>query len=162
MNIIVVGASIAQGFWDTEGGWVARITKKFMKQAIDTRDYDVPRIFNLGVSGDNAKRILKRLGTELSARVDGREDIVLFSFATNDSCRRDGKYATSPEEFAEDLAQIHKIASEHVDNVAFCNILPCDEKLTQPVAWNDSVYYYNDRIDQFNAVIKECCGGGAS
>ncbi|MCL2451716.1 GDSL-type esterase/lipase family protein [Candidatus Saccharibacteria bacterium] len=166
MNIIFVGASITQGFWDTGGGWVARITRTFMKRAVDTKTFygagSPPVAFNLGISGDNAERILGRLDTELAARVDGRGDVVVFSFGVNDSQARGGKFTSSPKKFLADLTRIFEITKNYVDNVFFANILPCDEKLVQPVAWNDSIYYYNDRIDDFNQVLEEFCRGGGS
>jgi lysophospholipase L1-like esterase len=157
MNVIFVGASITQGYWDTDGGWVTRIAKRFIKQAIETDDYDIPMVFNLGISGDNADKILKRLDVELMARVDGREDIVVFSFGTNDSSVRGGKPVSSPEKFMSDLAKVKEISEKYVDEIIFMNILPCDETRTQPVAWNDAVYYYNQRIDSFNDAVSQFC-----
>jgi lysophospholipase L1-like esterase len=158
MRVFFVGDSITQGYWDLEGGWVTRISKGFTEQAIDDSPYyESPRVFNLGVSGDNADKILKRLDVELRARIDGRDDVVIFSFGTNDSQKRNGQVVSSPEKFKKDLEKIYQIAKKYVDGVAIANILPCDEARVQPVAWNAEVYYYNERINDFNQVIGRFC-----
>jgi lysophospholipase L1-like esterase len=161
MKIIFVGASITQGYWDTEGGWVARVARKYNEQSLKADIFPAaqsfPAVFNLGISGDKADDISERLDTELKARVvNRREDIVVFSFGTNDSQRRGDEFVSSPEKFASDLASVHEIAKNHVDRVIFANILPCDEQRTLPVAWGNS-YYYNDRINAFNDAISNFC-----
>ncbi|GHU08686.1 arylesterase [Alphaproteobacteria bacterium] len=156
-NIIIVGASITQGYWDTEGGWATRIKREYIKRAVDKKDYDVPMVFNLGISGNDAIKILKRLDVELQARAKNRDDLVLFFFGTNDSSHQQGKFIETPAEFKQNIEKIVETTQKYTDNIIFGNILPCDDKIVQPVAWNDTVFYYNSRIIEFNSVIQEFC-----
>jgi lysophospholipase L1-like esterase len=156
-NIVIIGASITQGYWDTEGGWATRIKREYIRRAVESKDYDVPKVFNLGISGNDAIKILKRLDVELQARVKNFDDLVLFSFGTNDSSRQQGKFVETPEKFKSNLEEIVAITRKYTDNIVFCNILPCDDGLVQPVQWNDTVFYYNDRIDEFNSKMLELC-----
>ena len=159
MNIVVVGASTAQGYWDMEGGWAERVKREFMQRAIKSKNYyAVPSVFNISIDGDDAIKILKRLNTELCTRIGNKnDDVIIFQFGVNDSSRQQGEFIETPTEFKKNYEEIIKIAKNYANNVVLCNILPCNDELVQPVAWNDAIYYYNDRIVEFNAKIKELC-----
>jgi len=60
-RICVFGASIAWGAWDPDGGgWVTRLRRYF-----EINDYDI-EVYNLGVSGNTTKDLLKRFKTNVS------------------------------------------------------------------------------------------------
>src|SRR6266446_3620690 len=71
MRALVFGASITQGFWDTEGGWVNRLRRHYDSQVIKGLhpEENYPTVFNLGISGDSTKGVLKRFNNEAKARV---------------------------------------------------------------------------------------------
>jgi lysophospholipase L1-like esterase len=49
VRVLVFGDSIAQGFWDSEGGWVERLRKHYNSLALeDLKSNQQPEIFNLG------------------------------------------------------------------------------------------------------------------
>lgn len=60
MRVLVFGDSITQGFWDLDGGWVARLRRTYDKQMIEGVNDDPPSLFNLGVSGDSSDDIVTR------------------------------------------------------------------------------------------------------
>ncbi|GHU09312.1 peptidase [Alphaproteobacteria bacterium] len=160
MNIVFFGSSITLGAWDAEGGWVTRLRRHFDEGFIKGGDYSQPYIdiYNLGIDADHAERILARLDAELSTkRVERRSDIVVFEIGINDTHLKHGEYTSMPEKFAGDIKKISDIAKRYVDNVVFLNILPCDEKLVNPVLWDDEVFYTNERIEIFNKVLEGFC-----
>jgi len=58
-TICIFGDSIVRGGNDSQGGWVARLQRHFLKR---------PEIYNLGVSGDTADLISQRFDAEAAAR----------------------------------------------------------------------------------------------
>lgn len=68
MRVLVFGASITQGYWDTQGGWVQRLRTHYDKKQIADLTKDNPSVFNLGVSADTTKDILERFEAETKAR----------------------------------------------------------------------------------------------
>ncbi|MCL2280532.1 GDSL-type esterase/lipase family protein, partial [Candidatus Saccharibacteria bacterium] len=156
--ILVFGDSITQGYYDTQGGWVARLFGMLVKKY----GVDAQGVFNLGISGDNASKIKARFNFDVSSRVRNRDDSIIFDFGINDSDQKAGKFASTPEQFARDIKELGDIARKYVDNVIFMNITPVDDQRVQPTAWNGELYYNNERIGQFNAVLDEyiTAGGG--
>lgn len=160
MRIFIIGDSITQGYYDTEGGWATRIFREFSRRDIASKKYDAAGVFNMGIDGDDAPKVLKRLDVELRARSyygHKKENVAIFALGTNDSLKQGDKFIETPAEFAENLAKIVTIAKKYADNIIFCAAPPCDDKLMQPTPWNDEIFYYNDRIVEFNAVTKKFC-----
>ncbi len=92
MRILVFGDSITQGFWDTEGGWVGHISRYYIEQTIKTQNYNIPTIFNLGVSGDTSNEVLARFENEVKARLwPGEEIVIIISTGVNDCYIKAGK-----------------------------------------------------------------------
>jgi lysophospholipase L1-like esterase len=157
MRVLVFGASITQGFWDLEGGWVARLRKYYdERQFEDLRSNDEPTIFNLGISGDNTHRLLRRFKNEIAARViPGSKPAIIISIGTNNALiKSDGKNQSEPGEYTQDLRKIIDIAREFSDKIMFVELLPCDEKLTRPVFWQN-ITYANDRLELFNKAMRQ-------
>jgi lysophospholipase L1-like esterase len=157
VNILFFGASITQGFWDTKGGFVARIRRKLDKKAIaENRMQESPFVYNLGFSGQKTGDILQRIDVELRSISLLGDSVIIFNVGTNDSQLSKTRSVYSPEQYGENLKKLHKIASNYASDVFFMEILPCDERLTVPVPWADSIYT-NDRINQFNAILRDFC-----
>ncbi len=58
MRVLVFGGSTTQGFWDSEGGWVARLRKFYdLLQLEDLKKRDEPTVFNLGIAGGTSNTI---------------------------------------------------------------------------------------------------------
>ena len=158
MRILIFGNSITQGYHDTQGGWVARLLGAFIKKY----GADTPGVFNLGISGNKTYDVEARFNAEAMARVQNRDDLIIFDVGTNDSCKKAGKLASTPDKFARDIKELDDMARKYVDNVAFMNLTPCDDRRVQPASWNNDLYYSNDRINQFNTVLENyvVAGGG--
>jgi lysophospholipase L1-like esterase len=155
MRVLVFGASVTQGFWDTEGGWVQRLRKYYDKQQVDNWSNERPTIFNLGVSGDSTREILKRLEAETQARQTDRGLAFIISVGVNDSfIRGSGETNMTPEQFSENYKQIVTIAKKYSDKIMLLGLQYCDETRTRPVTWAD-IHYTNERIKMFDLKTKQ-------
>ncbi len=158
MRVLIFGASVAQGFYDTRGGWVARLweyyTKKLLAGGQDTT------IFNLGISGDGSDRLVKRFENETKARkFPGEEFAFVFSIGTNNSwARGNGETVSTPEKYAEDIRELIRQARQYSPRVMFIGIAPCDENRSHPVPWNKDIFFTNERIRLFDQTLEKVCG----
>lgn len=155
MRVLVFGDSITQGFWDTDGGWVAHIRKQYDQQMIDGTDNDPPTIFNLGVSGDSSDDILARFDNE--AKVRAREELAfVIAVGVNDSRTKAGENYSDTNRYTQNLSEILKLAKQYSGKVLFVGLTPCVEERSNPVSWGDTGYT-NDRIKEFDNALQEFC-----
>ena len=158
MRVLVFGTSITQGFWDTEGGWVARLRKHYDSQQVKDFSKDFPTIFNLGVSADETADILKRFETETQARA--REEMaIIFDMGLNDSAIAFGKERCSPDQYKKQVDQLITKAKKYTTKIMFVGLTPCNQKLTDPVPkhWHENLSYTRERISMFEKVLQEAC-----
>lgn len=145
-NICLFGDSITWGDADYEaGGWGARLQKFFYEH-----NYDIS-VYNCGVSGDDTRWLLQRFKVESVAR---EPDIIIFAIGINDSTLKIGVPA---DEFRGNLIQLISEAREYTDNIIFLGLTPIDEKQTQPVPWERDIFYSQERVEQYDDVIKKVC-----
>lgn len=149
------GASVTQGFWDTEGGWVQRLRKHYDEMQVKDWSNERPTIFNLGVSGDGTAEILARIENETRARQTERGLAFIFSVGINDSfVRGNGDINITPEQYAENYKKIISIAEQFSSKIMILGLQYCDESKTRPVAWAD-IHYTNERIKTFDSEAKK-------
>jgi lysophospholipase L1-like esterase len=154
MRVLVFGASVTQGFWDTEGGWVQRLRKYYDEKQVKDWSQEIPTVFNLGVSGDSTTEILKRLENETTARQSDRGLAFIFSVGINDSFETgDGEINLTPEQYAANYEKIITIASKYSDKIMLLGLQYCDEARTKPVAWAN-IHYRNERIKTFDSIAE--------
>jgi lysophospholipase L1-like esterase len=155
MRVLVFGASVTQGFWDTEGGWVQRLRKHYDEQQVKDWSSERPTIFNLGISGDSTREILRRIENETLARRTDRGLAFIFSVGVNDSLVfGNGETNLTPEEFVDNYRQIISTAKKYSDRILLIGLQYCDEARTRPVAWAD-IHYTNERIRIFDLKTKQ-------
>ena len=158
MRVLVFGDSITQGFCDTEGGWVARLRKHYDKlQLNDPVNNYAPEIFNLGISGDIAPGILKRLEPEWQARawLWPRERFAfIIAIGINDSVVEEGKPRFTENEYRSNLNKILAKAKKHSDKILLVGLSACDETLTAPISWKDR-HYLNQRVKAFEDITRK-------
>jgi lysophospholipase L1-like esterase len=159
MRVLVFGDSITQGFWDTSGGWVQRIRTVYDKETIKT-DYDLPTIFNLGISGNSSRDIVERFEAETKARCQDEELGFIFAVGLNDSRTKSGINFSEPEEYKSNLEKLLVMASRYSNKIVFVGLTPCVEERSNPVSWSDTGYT-NDRIRMFNQVLEDFCHDNA-
>lgn len=155
MRVLVFGDSIAQGFWDADGGWVSRIRRHYDKQMIERLYDDPPTIFNLGVSGDCSDDVLARFENETNVRA--REELVfVIAVGTNDSRTKAGQNFSSTTRYIQNVEKIIDQAKRHSSKILVVGLTPCVEERSNPVAWGDSGYT-NQRVKEFDDTLMRFC-----
>ena len=165
-KLFFIGDSITAGAWDAQGGWVMRLMGKIMDKTRTSERkfkgfYCMP--YNLGVSGDTAPDVLRRMKNEVTARVYGgaADDTVqfIFAFGVNDSVYslEENKNYYTDEEFQDDVARIISLAKIYTNNISFIGLLPVDETCVNPVPWAPERAYKNDCIKHFNTMLSSLC-----
>lgn len=145
-TICIFGNSITWGAWDKEkGGWVNRLRLFF------DENYDEVWVYNLGISGDNSRGLLKRIEIECEAR---NPAIILVSIGENDSAKNSGVYVPIVE-FKENLTRIIKVAKRFTKNIIFLGTTRVDETKTCPVSWDKTVSYTNKDYEEYDEAIKK-------
>lgn len=155
MRVLIFGDSIAQGFWDIEGGWVARLRKTYDERAVDTDDYDQPAIFNLGVSGNSSDDVLARFKNEVKARAT-EELALVIAIGVNDARTEAGVDYSDINRYKQNLSEILKAAQQHSSKILFVGLTPCVEERSNPVSWGDTGYT-NSRIKEFDDTLSQFC-----
>ncbi|HSX18479.1 MAG TPA: GDSL-type esterase/lipase family protein [Candidatus Saccharimonadales bacterium] len=156
MRVLVFGDSITQGFWDTEGGWVARLRKYYdTRQIEDLRNREEPTIFNLGISGGTSETILARFDNETKARKNREGMVIIVSTGLNDSYREGpDRYKSTPESYRHNLVLLASKAKTYSNKILFVGLVTGDETQTMPVFWRD-IYYANERIEEFENIMQK-------
>lgn len=158
MRVLIFGDSNTQGFWDIEGGWVARLRRHYDEiQLQDPRNRDEPTVFNLGISGNSSGDVLQRFYHEVQARKNFEETAIVFAIGVNDSRTKAGKPYTTSQQYGSNLEELVKQAKEFTDKILFVGLTPCEEEITNPVPWGDTGYT-NQRILVFEGVLQKFCG----
>jgi len=160
MRVLIFGDSITQGYWDTDGGWVERIRKHYDSlQASDLEGRDEPTIFNLGISADNSRNILDRIGSETVARTRyGDLPVIVIQIGANDSSSDElpeGQTVSLPiDKYELNLRLIIAKTKPLSSRVIFVGLSACDESQTTPVSWGD-FHYTNDSIRMYEDRMKD-------
>ncbi len=156
MRVLIFGDSITQGFWDLDGGWVARLRRTYDKQMIEGVNDDPPTLFNLGVSGDSSDDIVTRFDSEAKARKNSENLAIVFAVGVNDSRTKAGVEFSDTKRYLDNLNQLWQSAKQFTDKLLFIGLTPCVESRTTPVSWGDTGYT-NDRIQAFDKTLKDFC-----
>lgn len=116
MRVLVFGDSLAQGAWDTKGGWTTRLAKE---HGYDTykKSGDFTLVFNMGVGGDSSRELLERIEDEIIHRDEENEETsIIIAVGTNDSRTKHGKEFMSLEEFEDNINKILNISETYAAN----------------------------------------------
>ncbi len=156
MRVLVFGDSIAQGFWDSDGGWVERLRKYYDALALkDLHNNKQPEIFNLGVSGDTTHNLLARVELETEVRKwPGDPLIAVVAIGTNDDLFENGEQRVSPEEFNANIQKVIETLKPITQKIMFVGNAACDEKLTTPVFWAD-IHYTNEQMRKYEQIVQK-------
>lgn len=160
MIVFIFGDSITQGYWDAEGGWADRVKTTVFAQDIANNFGTYHGVHNLGIDGNTTQLVLERFDNEVNTRSWPASDYgVLFAIGVNDTVTKDGHDGeVTSSTYAENLKRLYGKASILTNNIAFINLAPVDESLTNPLpASSTGKCYTNDRIDAFNIEIARAC-----
>lgn len=154
-NILVYGASVAQGFYDTGGGWADRLKRYFIQEELKNNWEQSINVFNQALSGDTTKDILSRIAKETTQRLWGKhEAIFIFEAGTNDSIIIDGKPKVPLKEFKNNLNQLLRFCKTYSNKIIFLGLTPIDESKVAPMPWSPTESYFSERIKKYNDTIK--------
>lgn len=116
-------------------------------------------MFNLGISGDTARDVLKRMKYEAkSRRLYPEEEIIVIAIGMNDTMIYKGVDAVPPDLFRDELAQLTESARELTGKVLFVGLTAVDDAACNPWKYSSSgKCYNNERIWQFEQAIRSFC-----
>jgi lysophospholipase L1-like esterase len=131
MRILVFGDSIAYGSWAAEYGWVELLKREVHRRTVESRGNIKFQVLNLGISGDNSTKILKRMTSEIeSRRSDSWPFAFIFSFGTNDARTTNSEPEVSAEQFETNIRAIIRIAMAYTNKILFVGTPPLGQPLT--------------------------------
>jgi lysophospholipase L1-like esterase len=140
---LVFGDSIVMGYNDHKGGWVERF-----KEMV----YPNP-VYNLGVDGDCAKDVARRIVDESHRRLkSGDSANIILAVGLNDSKE---KLSEGSDKFDELLDLAESIIDKK--NITVVGLTPVDDNKTNPVVWDRNINYYDKRVVRLDDDIKKIC-----
>jgi lysophospholipase L1-like esterase len=153
MRVLVFGASSAQGYWDSRGGWADRL--KAYYDEIQMQDFSIerPKVMNLGISGDTASQVLARLESEAKSRQNPKGICVVIQVGSNNAALQGGQTRTTAEAYQAEMENLIVKAMSLTDKVAVVGFPAVDESKTNPIPWAD-LYYKNENIRKFETAAK--------
>ena len=157
-RILVFGDSLVYGAWDLEkGGWVNRLRLFLDKENIKKSEFYYS-VYNLGVSGDTSKDVLKRFEIETKHRL--RDELVfLFGVGTNDSAWMHSKnnFWIPQMEFEENIRKLISIARKFSSKIVFVGMVGVDESRVDPILWDKDKSYKNEYIRKYDELLEKIC-----
>ncbi len=160
MRVLIFGASITQGFWDTEGGWVGRLRQYYDEKYIADMTLDQPTIFNLGISANKASDVLERFEGETNSRQQrskGRKHdlAIVIAVGTNDAVLENGVPWSSVDQYETNLKKLIQVARKYTARIMIVGLASCDESKTMPVSWDSAISYKNESISEIENIMKK-------
>lgn len=159
MNVISFGASITQGYWGIEHGWVDRVRRHLNKQQFAADKYH--GVYNLGVDGDKTADISKRIKSELQARIKSHHTvmpIVVIQAGINDNLDETIDLVETKAAYKDMLHNIINEIEDLYTEIVLVGYPSCDEEKTTPVSWG-AFYYTNERLKACEVVMAEVARG---
>lgn len=159
MRILFFGDSITQGFFDSQGGWVQRLTNDyhmFTLQEFSRPDGMWIGCFNLGISGDTVERVLDRFDDEVKRRETEKGAIVVIAVGINDARMRDNRAFIDEYDFQRHFEKLLQKARKTTNKVMCVGLTAVDESLTDPWPYSSGRNQWsNPRINAFEDIIKQ-------
>lgn len=157
---MVFGDSITHGLWDLHGGWTQRLRTHYDRQTLQQFGpiQEYPDIYNLGISGDIAEGLAKRLSIEMSARQLAELPMIVIAIGMNDTMIFKGVEANTPEMYKGELLQIIASARQFTDKILFVGLTAVDDAVCNPWSYAPAdVCFNNARIWKFETTLREFC-----
>ena len=158
-RILVFGDSITYGAWDAmRGGWADRLKSFCMERELENPEFDYP-VYNLGISGDNSREMVKRFEFEASQRLEEDEPIIIFAIGINDSqfVKSEDDFRVPKNEFRKNIEQLIKFSRKFSSKIVFIGLTAVDELKVNPNPWDNNKSYKNEYIEKYDFIIKSIC-----
>lgn len=164
-QILIFGASIANGVGSTNGGWADQLKAGLHKDMFAPngigQQYEV---YELGIPGQTLPDVLERFTTELQSRLREKPENVYIVLAAgaNDSKAVDAadNHVRTPDDFAADIHSFIHLAKDYTANIVCVGLTPVDETKTTPKInpFNGSQSYFsNERLHIFEEALEQTC-----
>ena len=159
VKILVFGSSETWGAFDDElGGWAERLKLYFFNRRSDI----LHSVYNLGISGDDTRGLVFRLGKqmEIMENANFSDYIFIFSIGKNDVRwfkKRENK-VVEINEYKNNIKKIINIARGFSDKILFVGYPRIEEEKVNP--WNEGEkksYYENEALEMYDDKLKESC-----
>ena len=155
MILCVFGDSIAHGYSDSQGGWVARINTHFGQESIKNPDLDYPTVYNLGVDGNTTEDLLLRIESETASREWQDEEIfVIIAIGTDDCARRPTELSVTENKSKKNLTTMVERMKDVTDGIILLGVPACDEERTAPLEWLNGSYLNADLANMETTIVK--------
>ncbi len=156
MRVLVFGGSITQGFWDTKGGWVTRLSSEYIPHKLDDLAGEWTLFFNMGISGNFLKDVLARLESETKARQWKNELVtIVLNVGINDASLVNNRVKIESEDFQKQYDELIDAALKLSNKVLCVGLSAVDPDRTNPWPYGDHEQWLNNRIDLFEDTIKQ-------
>lgn len=121
-------------------------------------DHDID-LYDLGISNDDTRGLLRRFDIETSAR---QPDIIIFAIGINDASFLGSKDTPRIvlEMFRENMAGLIKKARAFTDKIICVGLTRVEEGKTMPLPYSPNQYYRNERIVAYDKEIEILCKKG--
>lgn len=158
MRVLVFGDSIAEGKYDSHGGWVARFAGHENKAAVERIHSENKKLVcNVSVSGDTTESVIERFSRELEARYNpDNELLVILAIGSNDSALVDNRVLTDEQDFVHSYSKLIDMANDYTPSVLLVGLPSVDEPLAESMKdlFRGKVYS-NNRLNLFEDCIKQ-------
>lgn len=149
----LLGDSIANGYWDTNGGYFYFLQKKL------NEIYPFMFGFNpMAQDGDRVCDVYHRLGSEVLSR---NVDVLLIAVGVNDIIRPylpDAAFDMSEHLRCEYWTKLLSLAKKNIKKVMVIGMLPVREDCYPDQDWADlPIYTFNRDIEAYNDLIGRKC-----
>lgn len=150
-RVLFFGDSNTYGAWDVNGGWVDRLKKEAHKETVKSSGKIKLQFLNLGIGGDSSVNIIKRMPSEIEARVSGGWNIALvFNFGKNDERSTNGAIHTPLPNFESNTREIITLARKYTQKILFLGIPPLGRNRVT-LKGNE---YSDERVLQYDALLR--------
>ena len=152
-RILIFGDSLAYGKWDMEGGWVNRL-RQYIDHKYNNNGDGGWLVYNLGVPGDLAVSLVKRLKSELSYRIKkGDNNYILFAIGINDSCpnNRVLNRQVTEIEFKKAIEKLIEISIRMECKVCFIGLTPVNPSRSKGLNFD------NKEVQKFDQYLSTIC-----
>jgi lysophospholipase L1-like esterase len=156
-RILVFGASITHGYWDFEGGgWCNRLRDTLDEYS--WRNEDDYSIYNLGVSGHNSRDIEERIESEIRARDNGEDRVVLLNISGKNDSQvnlETGENSVSVDEYRENVLKLVDTAQRLAEEVVIITSMPMDDSRLDPIPWKTTHAYRTSERKKYRDALLE-------
>jgi len=148
-HIWVWWASVVWWAWDREmWGWVSRL-----RHYLDNHTQEGTLVYNLGISGETTRELLKRFDIEYTARIPY---IVLLSVGLNDSCFFSSwAHKVELPEYEKNLFSLCSLIDTKKSIIIIVGCSDIDESKTLP--WKEDRFWDKKTATMYNETAKIFC-----